>query len=77
MAFRFELLWCDLFQRDAIGGVAFLLVDDFGVDLRCGDVFVGEHLRYGVDVGAVGYQQGGVCVAQTVEGDFLGDSGGF
>lgn len=34
----------DLFQRYAVGGVAFLLVDDFGVDLRCGDVFVGEHL---------------------------------
>lgn len=64
-------------QRDAAGGVAFLLVYDFSVDLRCGDVFVGEHLRYGVDIGAVGYQQGYIGVAQAVQGDFLEDTCGF
>jgi hypothetical protein len=34
----------DLFQRNAVGGVTFLLIYDFGVNLGRGDVFVGEHL---------------------------------
>lgn len=58
-------------QGDAVGGVTFLLIYDFGVDLCCGDVFVGEHLRYGIYVSAVGYQKCSVGVAQAMESDRL------
>ena len=62
-----------LFKRDAVGCIAFLLADDFGVDLSRAYVFVGERLCDGVYVDAVGCKQCSVGVAQTVEGDFLGD----
>ncbi len=38
---------------------------------------MGEHLGDGVDVGSSGYEQGGVGVAEAVEGDVFVDSGGF
>ena len=59
-----------LFQRDAVGGIAFLLADDFGIDLSRAHIFVGEHLTDGIDVSAVGYKQSGVGVAKTMERDF-------
>ena len=36
-----------------------------------------KHLADGIDVSAVGYQQCSVCVAESVEGDFLLDAGIF
>ena len=66
-----------LLQRDGVGGGSLGGVDDFGVDLGGGHVFVGQHLADGEDVGAHSELDCSECVAERVEGDSAGDSGLF
>ena len=68
------MLFLDFYD---FGCLFLLLIDKVGVYLGGADVLVGEHLADGVDVGSSGYEQGGVCVAEAVEGDVFVDSGGF
>lgn len=41
------------------------------------DVFVGHHFADGVDVGAVGHEQGREGMAKAMKGHLLGDTGIF
>ena len=63
-----------LFQRNLIDRFTLLGVDQVGVDLGGGYVFVGQHLRDRIDVRARCDLQRGVGVAEAVEGDVLLDA---
>ena len=68
----FGIFTWKLFQRDGVGGVAFLLVNDFGIDLSRGHVFMRKHFADGVYICAVANQQSSIGMAEAMESDFLG-----
>ena len=61
-------------QRNTVGGVAFLLVDDFGVDLGRVEFLVSEQFLHRVDVCSEVKHYYGECVASAVERDVFRDS---
>lgn len=72
-----RLFFCFDSYLDGFRGLAPFLVHDVGVDLRGGDVGVREEFGDGVDGSAVAGQDGGVGVAEVMEGDVLVDAGSF
>ena len=72
-----RLFFCFDSYLDGFRGLAPFLVHDVGIDLRGGDVGVSEEFGDGVDGCPVAGQDGGVGVAEVVEGDVLVDAGGF
>ena len=61
----------------AIYGIIFLLVDDFRVDLSCGDILVSQQFACRVKVNIERKHEGGEGVAAHMKCDLLLHSGGF
>lgn len=57
-----------------MGGFSFLGVDEVGIDLGGGDIFVGQHFGDGVDVCSHGELEYNVGVTEAVKGNMFGDT---
>lgn len=68
------LLYIVQVDFDGICRSFFLFVHYLCVDLSGAHIGVTEHLAHRIDVRSVGKLQGGERMAETVEGDVLGDT---
>lgn len=59
---------------DGISGSILLCVNYLGIDLSCCYLFMAKHFADCIDVCAIGKLQCGIGMAETVEGDVLGDT---
>ena len=64
-----------LLQLDSVYCITFLLTDQVSIDLGSRDIFVREHLGYGVDVRSSGYLEGRIGVPEAMESNVFVDAG--
>lgn len=63
-----------LFQRNLLGCFTLFRVHKVGIDLCRGDVLMGEHLRYCINIRAERNLYHSVGMAEAVEGNMLCDT---